>query len=168
MFKCVFKWILPISSVFLIIINVKILFNFEKEWCTFDKEKKRSKKKPLLQLLWTCKSTLETSSICIKFWKFISNGTLRGKKIENQIYYAPLVVFQRYKIIVLSTCFITCGSFYCGCTHVCSTYLYVYTYKWCNIVHDHCTCTLELVIEQKPCIIDCMDIAFGFSKKIGE
>jgi hypothetical protein len=33
--------------------------------------------------------------------------------------------------------------------------LYAYTYKWCNIIHDHC-------------IIDCVDIALGFSKKIGE
>jgi len=35
MFKCVLKWNLPISSDFsFIIINVKTLLNFEKEWCT--------------------------------------------------------------------------------------------------------------------------------------
>jgi len=54
---------------------------------------------------------------------------LKGKEIENKIYYAPLVIFQRYKIIVLSTCFTAYGFFYCVCTHVCSTYLYAYTYK---------------------------------------
>jgi hypothetical protein len=45
-FKCVFKWILPISNAFaFIIINVKTLFNFEKELCTFDKGKKTFEKK---------------------------------------------------------------------------------------------------------------------------
>ncbi len=33
-------------------------------------------------------------------WKFINNGTLKGSENENPIYYAPLVIFQRYKIIV--------------------------------------------------------------------
>jgi len=29
----------------LLMINVKILFNFQKEWCTFGREKKRLEKK---------------------------------------------------------------------------------------------------------------------------
>jgi len=44
---------LPISNDFdFIIINVKILFNFEKGWCKFDKKKEclKKKKKPLCQL----------------------------------------------------------------------------------------------------------------------
>jgi hypothetical protein len=51
-----------------------------------------------------------------KQWNFICNGILKGKEIETPIYYAPLVIFQRYKIIVLSTCYTPCGSFYCVCT----------------------------------------------------
>jgi hypothetical protein len=45
-----FKWNLPIWSAFaFIIINVKAVLNFEKEWCTFDKEKIRlEKKKPVV------------------------------------------------------------------------------------------------------------------------
>jgi len=31
-------------------------------------------------------------------WNFIGNGTLKGKEIENPIYYGPFVFFQRYKI----------------------------------------------------------------------
>ncbi len=144
-------------KLFLIIINVKILFNFEKEWCTFDKEKNVWKKNHCLNCFEHAKGLLKHHQFASSFeqWNFISIGTLKGKAIENQIYYDPLVIFQKYKIIVLNTCFTAYGSFYCVCTHVCSTYLYAYTYKWCNIIHDHC-------------IIDCVDIALGFSKKIGE
>jgi hypothetical protein len=39
--KCVLKWISPTSSAFVfLIINIKILSNFENEWCTFDNEKR--------------------------------------------------------------------------------------------------------------------------------
>jgi hypothetical protein len=37
------------SSLFaLLIINVKILFNFQKEWCTFGREKKMFEKKRIV------------------------------------------------------------------------------------------------------------------------
>jgi hypothetical protein len=48
MFKCDFKWNLPISSAFAIIVNVKTFFNFEKEWHTFDKGKKCFKKNKVM------------------------------------------------------------------------------------------------------------------------
>jgi hypothetical protein len=39
-FKLVIKIIFISSSLFaLLIINIKILFNFQKEWCTFDRKK---------------------------------------------------------------------------------------------------------------------------------
>jgi hypothetical protein len=39
-FKSIIKIIVISSSPFaLLIINVKILFNFQKEWCTFDRKK---------------------------------------------------------------------------------------------------------------------------------
>jgi hypothetical protein len=46
-------------------------------------------------------------------WNFISNETLKRKAIENPIYYAPLVNFQRYKITILNAH--TLCSFYCVC-----------------------------------------------------
>jgi hypothetical protein len=117
MFKCVFKWNLSISSVFaFIIINVKTLFNFEKEWCTFDKEKRYFKKIPSYDsCLEHAKGLLKHHQFTTSFdqWNFINNGTLKWKKNENPIYYAPLVIFQRYKIIILNSCDTPCGSFYC-------------------------------------------------------
>jgi hypothetical protein len=51
----------------LVIINVKIIFNFEKEWCTFDKEKSCLKKIKLSILkdwmFWTCKRTFDLHQI---------------------------------------------------------------------------------------------------------
>jgi len=42
----------------------------------------------------------------------------REMKMKNPIYYAPLVIFQRYKIIILNSCDTPLGSFYCVCTHL--------------------------------------------------
>jgi len=103
-----FKWF------FFIIINVKTLFNFEKEWYTFDKEKECLKKKP------SCDHYLEYAKGLSKHyqfasifdqWNFINNGILKGKENENLIFYAPLVIFQKYKITILSRCDIVLGSF---------------------------------------------------------
>jgi hypothetical protein len=72
-----------------------------------------------------CDSYFEHAKVLLKHyqfassfeqWKFISNGILKGREIENSIHYAPLVIFQRYRIIVLST-MTCCGSIYCVCTH---------------------------------------------------
>jgi hypothetical protein len=47
----------------------------------------------------------------------LNNGTLKGKENENPIYYTPLVIFQKYKITILSNCDTPYGSFYYFCTH---------------------------------------------------
>jgi hypothetical protein len=68
----VFKWVIKIifisSSPFaLLITNVKILSNFRKEWCTFDRKKKmfeKNKDCPLLRLEWF--EHAKTILICIK------------------------------------------------------------------------------------------------------
>ncbi len=58
--------------------HVKTFFNFEKEWCTFDKKKKPLKRKP------SCDTCLEhakgflkhhESASSFKQWNFINNGT---------------------------------------------------------------------------------------------
>jgi hypothetical protein len=50
-------------------------------------------------------------------WNFISNQTLKRKKIENSFVMFLLWCFQRYKIIVFSCCDTPCHSFYHSCTH---------------------------------------------------
>jgi hypothetical protein len=49
-------------------------------------------------------------------WNFINNGTLKGNENENPIYHAPFVIFQRYKIIILTNCDTPYGPFYYVCT----------------------------------------------------
>jgi hypothetical protein len=45
-------------------------------------------------------------------WNFASNGTLKEGKNDNPIYYAPLLIFQRGKNIILNTIHTPCDSFY--------------------------------------------------------
>jgi len=67
MFKCVFKWNLTFSNDFsFIIINVKTLFNFEKEWYTFDKKKDVWKIKP------SCDKCLKHAKGLLKHYQFAS------------------------------------------------------------------------------------------------
>jgi len=117
MFKCVLKWILSISSAFsFILITTKIISNFEKEWCTFDKEKWHLKRKTIVHNCFEHKKGLlkhHQFASSFEQWNFISNETLKRKAIENPIYYAPLVNFQRYEITILSAH--TLCSFYCVC-----------------------------------------------------
>jgi hypothetical protein len=82
MFKYVLNWILSIPSVliYFIIINVKILSNFEKEWCIVDKEKNTfDKKKTIVHSHFElAKMTFKTScqfASNFEQWNFISNGT---------------------------------------------------------------------------------------------
>jgi hypothetical protein len=49
-------------------------------------------------------------------WNFINNGVLKGKENENPIYHVPLVIFQKYKITILTSCDTPYGPFYCVCT----------------------------------------------------
>jgi hypothetical protein len=74
MFKCILKWKNPISSAFdFIIINVKTLFNFEKEWCTFDKEKGCLKK---IKIVTVVLNMQKDSWNIINLHQVLNNGTL--------------------------------------------------------------------------------------------
>jgi len=44
-------------------------------------------------------------------WNFASIGAYSKKHFDNQIYYAPFVIFQRYKIRILNTIHTPYGSF---------------------------------------------------------
>jgi hypothetical protein len=73
MFKCVWKWILLISSDFSFII-----INFEKEWCTFDKEKECWEEKTHFHSCFEhAKGILKHHQFALSFeqWNFISNET---------------------------------------------------------------------------------------------
>jgi hypothetical protein len=51
-------------------------------------------------------------------WNLINNENFKGNENENPFYYAPLVIFQRYKFTILSSCDTPFGSFYCVYTLV--------------------------------------------------
>jgi hypothetical protein len=102
----VFKWVIKTnfinSNLFaLLIINVKILSNFQKEWCTFGKKKRRLKKKTKivhfrgLNALNMQKHFLFVSNF--EHVNFAINGKYSKKNYDNPNYYASLVIFQTYK-----------------------------------------------------------------------
>jgi hypothetical protein len=57
----------------IIIINVKALFNFEKEWGTFDKEKRRLKKRK------SCHGCFEHAKRLLKHYQFAQRYNLQFK-----------------------------------------------------------------------------------------
>jgi hypothetical protein len=99
----VVKWVIKIifinSSPFsLLIINVNILYNFQKEWCTFGRKKKMFEKKQGLftfevWMFWTWKNIL---NLC-QALNFTISGLYSKNNYDNLNYYAFLVIFQTYK-----------------------------------------------------------------------
>jgi hypothetical protein len=89
-----------------LIINVKILSNFQKEWCTFGRKKKTFEKKkdhPLSRL--DCFEYANFKKIVPSFEhvNFAINGKYSKYFYDNPNYYASLVIFQTYKNIVLKS-----------------------------------------------------------------
>jgi len=104
----VLKWVMKTnfinSSPFaLIIINVKILSNFQKGWCTFGRKKGRLKKKTIhfqsLSILNMQKHFLFMSNF--EHVKFAINGKYSKKIYDNPNYYISLMIFQTHKNVVL-------------------------------------------------------------------
>jgi len=87
----------------LLIINVKILSNFEKEWCTFGRKRLFEKTRIIhfqgLSVLNMQKKNLFVSSF--EHVNFSINGKYSKIFYDNPNYYASLVIFQTYKNIVL-------------------------------------------------------------------
>jgi hypothetical protein len=105
MLKLVVWTIFINSSPFaLIIINVKILSNFQKEWCTFGKKKRHLKKTRIVHS-W-CLNALNMQK---HFWYVSSfehinleiNEKYSKTNYDNPNYYASFVIFQTYKNVVL-------------------------------------------------------------------
>ncbi len=106
-FKLVIKIIFISSSPFaFLIINVKILSNFQNEWYTFGKRKGRLKKIRIVHF-WS----LSVLNMQKHFWflssfehvNFAINGKYSKSFYDNPNYYASLVIFQTYKNVVLKS-----------------------------------------------------------------
>jgi hypothetical protein len=98
--KWVIKTIFISSSPFaLLIINVKILSNFQKAWCTFGKKKKRIIHSQGLSALNMQKHFWFVSSF--EHVNFAINGKYSKKNYDNPNYYDSLVIFQTYKNVIL-------------------------------------------------------------------
>jgi hypothetical protein len=85
------------------IINVKILFNFQKEWCTFGKKRTFEKNKDCPLLRFECFEHAKTCFFVSSFEhvKFAINEKYFQKIYDNPKYYASLMIFQTYKNVVL-------------------------------------------------------------------
>jgi hypothetical protein len=105
----VLKWVIETifinSSPFaLLIINVKILSNFQKECCTFGRKKDVWKKKGL-----SIFRVLSVLNMQTHFWfvsnfhnvNFTINKKYSQKNYDNLNYYASFVIFQTYKNAIL-------------------------------------------------------------------
>jgi hypothetical protein len=87
--KWVIKTIFISSSPFaFLIINVKIISNFQKEWCTFGRKKGCLRKTKIIHF----------QSLSALNMQFISK-----KCYENLNYYASLVIFQTHRNVVLKS-----------------------------------------------------------------
>ncbi len=103
--KSIIKIIFISSSPFaLLVINVKILSNFQKQWCTFVR-KKRGLKKIRTIHSWG----LSVLNMQKHFWfvsnfehiNFAINGKYSTNFYGNSNYHVSLVIFQTYKNVVL-------------------------------------------------------------------
>jgi hypothetical protein len=119
----VFKWIIKKkfinSSPFaFIIINVKILSNFQKEWCTFGRKKEHLKKTKIVYSS-SFVSNLEHVSFAIST-KYSKNN------YDNPNHYVSLVIFQTYKNVVLK------------CVHSFGWFLWLWFYHMFSWKVKHC------------------------------
>jgi hypothetical protein len=106
----VLKWVIKIilisSSPFaLLIINVKILSNFQKEWCTFGRKKmfEKSRDYPLLRFVCFEHVNFFLFVSSCEHIKFSINGKYSKKLYDNPNSYASLVIFQTYKNAILKS-----------------------------------------------------------------
>jgi hypothetical protein len=104
--KWVIKTILISSSPFaLLIINVKILSNFQKEWCTFGRKKRSLKNTRTFVHLWALNAlNMQKHFLFLSSFEHVNFVTTRKyskKHYDNPNYYASFVIFQTYKNAIL-------------------------------------------------------------------
>jgi hypothetical protein len=90
----------------LLIINVRFLFNFQKEWCTFGRKNNVWKKKRIVTfkvwVLSACKKKKQIVSI-FEHMNFAINEKYSKSFYDNLNYYVSLVIYQTYKNAVLKS-----------------------------------------------------------------
>jgi hypothetical protein len=105
----VFKWVIKtnfinISPFAFLIINIKILANFQKEWCIFDRKKVVWRKTKIVHS-WSLNAVnMQKHFLFVSSFedvKFGINGKHSKFFFDNPNYYASIVIFQRYKNVVL-------------------------------------------------------------------
>ncbi len=102
----VFKWIIKVvfitSSLFsLLIINVKILSNFQKEWCTFDFKKKRLKKTMIIHSWGLSALNMQKHFLFVSSFEHVNfaiNGKYSKNFYDNPNYYVFLWSFKHIKM----------------------------------------------------------------------
>ncbi len=105
----VLKWVVNFffisSSPFaLLIINGKILSNFQKEWCTFGREKNQLKKTKIVHSQSLNALSMQKHFFFVSSFKHVNlatNGKYSNFFYDNSKYYASLMIFQTYKNVVL-------------------------------------------------------------------
>jgi hypothetical protein len=108
-FKLGIKTIFSSSSPFaLLIINVRILSNFQEEWCTFGR-KKKVKKKRVVHSQGLSAFNMPKHFLFVLIFEhrnFAINGKYSKFFYDNPNYYVstfPNVIFQTYKNVVLKS-----------------------------------------------------------------
>jgi len=101
----VLKWVM--KTIFInsnpfafLIINVKILSNFQKEWCSFGRKKKMfEKKKNYPHLKFKCFEHAKKKLICVKLWarKLYNYWKLFTKNLWKSKLLCFPMIFQTYK-----------------------------------------------------------------------
>jgi hypothetical protein len=103
------KWVIKIIFIYssrfsLLIMNIKILSNFQNEWCTFGKIKTFEKNKDCPLSKFECFEHAPKKKWFLSNFEHVNfeiNGKYSKKNYDNPNYYASLVIFQTYKNIIL-------------------------------------------------------------------
>jgi hypothetical protein len=86
------------------IFNVKILSNFQKQWCTFGRKKGCLKKITIVHFQSLSALNMQKHFKFVSSFehvKFAINEKYSKNNYNNPNYYASLVIFQTYKNVVL-------------------------------------------------------------------
>jgi hypothetical protein len=106
--KCIqmgYKFFFISSSPFaFLIINVKVFFNFLKEWCTFGSKKRCSKKLRIVHFWGLSALNMQKHFLFVSNFEhvnFVINEKYSQKNYDYPNYYASFVIFQTYKNVFL-------------------------------------------------------------------
>jgi hypothetical protein len=100
----VFKWVIKIIFISLgpfafLIINVKILSNFQKEWCTFGRKKRHLKQTRIVHSRGLSALNMQTHFLFVSSFEHVKliNGKYSKNIYHNLNYYVFIVIFNIQK-----------------------------------------------------------------------